>query len=539
MRPGCRHRTALLSAALLAVVSAGGLPAAAAADDAGVARCGSRKVAAIGRGCRDLLRAEARFLRNGDGAARAARVAAVGDRLTVEWSRAEAAAADARCAARSADADAAAARLTAAVSAATAALPGSVACRRALVALWAPLCRSAAASERAALRGAASAASAHLRARIAARWPAPGCAGGLDADAASRIILRLAAGAAADATTRGLRAVGADIGVAVGAAIEPDEVATDADYAPALAHDIGSLTAENAMKWGVVHPQPATWNWGPADAVVARAEAAGQRVRGHTLIWGALQLPAYVSGATTADELRGYMAEHIAGLVGRYAGRVAQWDVVNEPLPGFLDAPTPDGLDDNIFHQRLGADYIAEALHLARAADPSAQLYINENGLEVPGAKQDRFFALVQALLAAGAPLDGIGFQAHLGLVPPGQYPDAATIETSLRRFADLGLDVELTEVDVTLLFASGALPARFAQQAEDYRALGDACAAVPRCRGITMWGLNDQYSWLRPFLGNTDWPLPFDETWRRKPAYFGLRAGLLYGRLGVHRGGD
>jgi len=535
MRPAGIDRAALLSAALLAVSMACGAPAQAGANNAGVARCGSRKVAAIGRGCRDLLRAEARFLRNGDGAARAARIAAVGGRLTAEWSRAEAAAADARCAARSADADAAAARLTAAVSAATAAVPGSVECRRALVGLWAPLCRSAVASERAALRGAASAAPAHLRARIAARWPAPGCAGGPDAAAASRTILRLAAGAAADATTRGLRALGADIGVAVGAAIEPDEVASDVDYTSALAHDIDSLTAENVMKWGVVHPQPATWNFGPADAVVARAEAAGQRVRGHTLNWGALQLPGYVSAATTAGELRAHMAEPIAGLVGRYAGRVAQWDVVNEPLPGFLEAPTPDGLDDNIFHQRLGADYIAEALYLARAADPTARLYINENGLEVPGAKQDRFFALVQALLAAGAPLDGIGFQAHLGLVPPGQYPNAATIEASLRRFADLGLDVELTEVDVTLLFVSGALPARFAVQGDDYRALGEACAAVPRCRGITTWGLNDQYSWLRPFLGATDWPLPFDEAWRRKPAYFGLRAGLLYGRLSMN----
>jgi endo-1,4-beta-xylanase len=88
-------------------------------------------------------------------------------------------------------------------------------------------------------------------------------------------------------------------------------------------------------------------------------------------------------------------------------------------------------------------------------------------------------------------------------------------------------------------VFVSGALPARFARQGDDYRALGEACAAVPRCRGITMWGLNDQYSWLRPFLATTDWPLPFDETWRRKPAYFGLRAGLLYGHLGVNRRGD
>ena len=507
-------------------------------DDASVARCGRRKISAIARGCRDRLRAEARFLHDADAVAHAQRVEAIAGRLVTTWAQAETEAGDIRCATDTADGASAAARLDAAVSATLTGLSGPTECRRALVRLWAPLCRVAIATERALLRGRSDAAAARaaavtrLRGRIAARWPAPGCTGGITPDEAALAVLRLASGAAGDATTRGLRTVAAELGRAVGAAVEPDEVASDATYAAALAHDMGSLTAENAMKWGVVHPQPDQWAFGPADAVVALAETSGQRVRGHTLVWGAMQLPGYVDGAATAAELRNYMADHIAGLVSRYAGRIAQWDVVNEPLPGTLDPPTPDGLDDNVFRRLLGHGYVEEALRLARTADPAARLYVNENGIEVPGPRQDRFYQLVQDLLAAGAPLDGVGFQAHLGLIPPAQYPDGAVIEASLRRFADLGIEVELTELDVTLLFRPGDLPTRFAFQGDYYRAVVAACVAVPACRGVTTWGLSDQYTWLRSFFGVTDWPLPFGDAWERKPAYFGMRAALLQGLL-------
>ncbi|MFN8644214.1 MAG: endo-1,4-beta-xylanase [Candidatus Binatia bacterium] len=363
---------------------------------------------------------------------------------------------------------------------------GAAACGERLARIGRRACRAAVAVESVALRApsqvlaARAAAAGRLRARLERQWP-PACAAGLPAGSAAALQLDLAAGAAGVATTRGLGAIAAESGRVIGAAIEPDEVAGDAAFAAALAHDVTSLTAENAMKWEPSQPAPDQWRLAPADAVVAIADANQQRLRGHTLIWGASQLSAYAQNAASAAELRGYMADHVAALMGRYAGRIAQWDVVNEPLSGFGDAPTPDGLDDNVFRRLLGPGYLAEALQLARAADPRARLFVNENGIEVPGPKQDRFYALVQDLLAAGAPLDGVGFQAHLGLAPPARYPDRATIEASLRRFADLGLDVELTELDVTLAFRSGDVATRIAGQAADYRAAVAACLAVPR----------------------------------------------------------
>lgn len=501
--------------------------------------CGVQEVTAIARACGDLLRSEARFLRDGDAARSASRVARTSARLARDWASG---AEEATCAATTARGDDAAARLAAEIAATGAALPGAPSCRSAVLGALAPLCRRVVRTEIALLRApetghdARQRALERVRTSLEATFPDGACAGGSTVEDAATALLQVAAGALGDATARGLRTLAVDAGREVGVAVEPDEVATDAVYASLLTNETTSLTAENAMKWGPIHPQPDTWTFGPADAVVALAEARGQRVRGHTLVWGALQLPAYVENASDADALRAMMAEHVATVAGRYAGRVAQWDVVNEPLSGALDPPTADGLDDNVFRRLLGPGYVAEALHLARAADPDAKLFVNENGVEVPGPRQDRFYALVQELLASGAPLDGVGFQAHLGLIPVGQYPDEATVAASLRRFAELGLTVELTELDVTLVFRPGDLPSRFAFQGGFYRSAVAACVAVPACSGVTTWGLSDRHTWLRSFFGFTDWPLPFDDDWHRKPAYFGMRAALLEAALRAGR---
>ncbi|MBM4243365.1 MAG: endo-1,4-beta-xylanase [Deltaproteobacteria bacterium] len=463
----------------------------------------------------------------------AARVARATDRIVRDWASDSPA-----CAAASAGGDEAAARLVAAIDTAGATLPGTPSCSAAVLGTLAPLCRRVVRSEIALLPDSASGHDARrrslerVRASLDTTFPADACGGGATVADAETTLLRLAAGALGDATTRGLRALAADAGREVGVAVEPDEVFADPLYDAALAHDTTSRTAENAMKWGPIHPQPDSWVFGPADAVVALAAARGQRVCGHNLVWGALQLPAYVENASDAEALRAMMVEHISTVAGRYAGHVAQWDVVNEPLAGVLDPPTADGLDDNVFRRLLGPGYVAEALHLARAADPAAHLFVNEVGIEAPGPRQDRFYALVQELLAGGAPLDGLGFQVHLGLAPIGQYPDEATIAASLRRFTDLGLTVELTELDVTLVFRTGDLPSRLAFQGGYYRSAVAACATVPACSGVTTWGLSDRHSWLRSFFGSTDWPLPFDDDWRRKPAYFGMRAALLEAAL-------
>ena len=467
--------------------------------------CGARKAVLTGRACADLFAARARDL----GASTAPGVAAVKKWLSRGWRRAEANG-GADCAAVTATASGTASRLGGEATAFASSLKGTRACRAKLLHRAGRACRRVLAHE-----------------RILPAWPEGGCTGGLDPEAGGAALRHVAATARGNAGVEPLRDLGEAAGIRVGAAVDPNWLAADPAYAPTLGREFGSITPENVMKWGPIHPAPGVYDFGPADALVDFAAAHGMRVRGHNLVWGRLQLPDYVQNATSEAELRSLVTEHIGTVVGRYAGRVAEWDVVNEPLSllGFPDAN--DALDDNVFLRHLGPGYVAEALELAHAADPTAKLYVNDFLVETPGPKQDRLYRLAADLLAAGAPLHGVGLQCHFGLFSA-TYPQRAELQATIERFAALGLEVELTELDVGVARLTTDLPARLDTQAAIYRDAVSACSAVPACRGVTTWGIVDTYSWVRSFLGIDDVPLLFGDGWVRKPAYFAARAALV-----------
>ncbi|MFF1506155.1 endo-1,4-beta-xylanase [Streptomyces sp. NPDC058326] len=285
-------------------------------------------------------------------------------------------------------------------------------------------------------------------------------------------------------------------------------------YADVAGAQFGSVTPGNEMKWGSVEPTRGAYDWAGADRVVAFAEAHGQQVRGHTLVWHS-QLPSWVSDGTwTADQLRTVMTDHIAAEAGRYKGRVDHWDVVNEPL-------NEDGtLRQSVFGATLGESYIADAFRAARAADPAAKLYLNDYSTDAIGAKSDGMYNLVKRLLAQGVPVDGVGFQAHLIL---GQVP--ASLEANLRRFADLGVDVAITELDIRMPLPATA--EKLDRQKADYAAVLRACLAVTRCAGVTVWGFTDSDSWIPDFFPGEGAATPYDENLNPKPAHAGI-AGTL-----------
>jgi endo-1,4-beta-xylanase len=292
------------------------------------------------------------------------------------------------------------------------------------------------------------------------------------------------------------------------------------------------------MKWGTVHPEPGRYDFDTADELVALAEAHGMRVRGHTLVYGQVvdpPNPEYLSQMTDAAALRALMAEHIRTVAGRYAGRIDAWDVVNEPIIAFGDPTEGTGLSQHVFTRILGPGYIAEALHLAREADPDAQLFLNEFGALVPGPKQERYYRLVKELLEAGAPLDGVGFQGHI--VPLfGAIPTEQQVEAALRRFAALGVAVEVTELNVFTRTLGHVLSLGFGYdeadeletQAERYAYVTRACLAVPECQGVTLWTFTDRYpTTIETLTRLDDIPLIFDGQYRPKPAAFALREVL------------
>ncbi|MFI6660926.1 endo-1,4-beta-xylanase [Streptomyces sp. NPDC050523] len=285
-------------------------------------------------------------------------------------------------------------------------------------------------------------------------------------------------------------------------------------YGDIAGAQFNSLTPGNAMKWGTVEPSQGSFNWSEADQIVAFAQAHHQQVRGHTLVWHS-QNPSWLTNGTwTSAQLSTLLQNHISTEVGRYKGEIAAWDVVNEPF-------NEDGTyRSTLWYDGLGADYIANALTWAHAADPGARLYINDYNVEGVGAKSNALYNLVKNLKGRGVPIDGVGLQTHLIL---GQVP--SSLQQNIQRFADLGVDVAITELDVRMALAADT--AKLAQQAADYKTVVNACAAVARCAGVTVWGFTDSDSWVPSTFPGYGAATPYDENYAPKPAYSAIAEAL------------
>ncbi len=310
--------------------------------------------------------------------------------------------------------------------------------------------------------------------------------------------------AAADMT---LKAAAALSGRYFGAALDPGDF-DEKPYVRLATKELSAVTPENAMKWAVVEPERGVFDWRAADRLTAFAEANGQKIRGHNLVWHE-QLPNWLTGgAFTPTQLRELMTEHITLEAGRYRGAIYAWDVVNEPF-------AEDGSwCRSIWLQAMGTDYVEIALRAARAADPRAKLYINDYGVELAGPKMRALYDLVASLKRSGAPLDGVGLELHF---IAGKAPDG--LREVMQAFADLGVDVAVTELDLRIRLPPDAKSLEV--QAADYAKVASACLAVKRCVGVSSWGITDAYSWIPSFFPGYGAALPFDEYEKPKPAFF------------------
>ena len=310
-------------------------------------------------------------------------------------------------------------------------------------------------------------------------------------------------------------------GVLVGAAVEPGLLGEPA-YAATLAREFNMVEAENAMKWGALRPSRTRFDFRPGDRVVAFARRHGMKVRGHCLLWSEYN-PAWLEkGGLTPAELRAVLREHITKVMRRYAGRVFAWDVVNE---SFL----ADGsVESSVWYDKpgiglagKGTAYIEQAFRWAREADPGALLFYNDYDVEGVNPKSDAVYAMVKDFRARGVPIDGVGLQAHIFDL---DARDLATVDENLARFAALGVQIHITEMDVALpVDSEGNLvnPADLARQADIYRRVTEACLRQPRCTAFQTWGLTDRYTWIPQYTkGAKGAPLLFDRDYRPKPAY-------------------
>jgi endo-1,4-beta-xylanase len=320
-------------------------------------------------------------------------------------------------------------------------------------------------------------------------------------------------------TAASLRAAADCTGRLVGVALSSQHLSESA-YQTA-AKEFNYVTCENEMKWDQIEPTRNGYSWGNADRIVNFALDNNMKVKGHTLVWYN-QLPSWVSGLSSAATVRDAMLSHIRGVMGHYKGKVAAWDVVNEAVSiegtSYRDCP---------FYEYLGEGYIDEAFKAAREADPAAKLYYNDYNFEGLNAKSDYIYGLVKGLVERQVPLDGVGMQMHYG--KPNDKFTIEELKTNIKRYADLGLDVLFSEMDVHR--CEGMTEA---QQVTLHHDLIAACVAEPRCIAVTFWGITDKYSWLNSYspLGcsGTTKPLGclWDDNFKKKPAYTGVLDAYL-----------
>lgn len=325
----------------------------------------------------------------------------------------------------------------------------------------------------------------------------------------------------------------------IGAALNPSQFEeSNPTEAAIVKAQFSAISPENVLKWESIHPRPGEFNFGPADHYVQFGERNGMFIVGHTLVWHS-QTPAWVfrdhDGPATREVLLDRMREHIQSVVGHFRGRVKGWDVVNEAL-------AEDGsLRPSPWHQIIGDDFILKAFEFAHAADPEAELYYNDYGLE-NGTKRQGALAIVKQIKAAGLRIDGVGIQEHVNL----NWPTTRELDETLTAFADLGVKTMVTELDVDVLPAraipqnadvslrlaadpklnpyTNGLPASVSEQlAQRY---ADLFAVYLKHTGtlkrVTFWGVTDGDSWLNnwPIPRRTAYPLLFDRQGQPKECY-------------------
>ena len=313
----------------------------------------------------------------------------------------------------------------------------------------------------------------------------------------------------------------------IGAAVIPADI--QGQPAVLLSKHFNSMTSGNDMKWDATEPTEGNFTFTQADAEVAFAQANNMHVRGHTLVWYN-QTPAWVftnaSGQPmtgTPDEqalLTQRLQNHITALMTHF-NTVSIWDVVNEPI----DETQPDGYRRSQWFNILGPQYIPMALQFARAANPTAKLYINEFNTTIP-AKRDFLVALVRSLKAAGVPLDGIGHQMHNNT----QFPSGQSIIDAVNLFDTTGVEQAVTEMDVSIYNATLTTPftaytdipqSVHIQDAYAYLGFVQAFKQVAsKIVSITIWGTSDDKSWLQSPT-KVDAPLLFDESLQHKYGYW------------------
>ncbi|WP_138752625.1 endo-1,4-beta-xylanase [Paenibacillus sinopodophylli] len=324
-----------------------------------------------------------------------------------------------------------------------------------------------------------------------------------------------------NATPRLYEALGSSFDI--GAAVSPRTLLQSGEF---IARHYNSLTAENEMKFVNLQPVEDHYTFEDADRIVAFAKTHGKKLRGHTLVWHN-QTSDWLFKESDGrpvcrEKLLDRLQSHIKTVVGRYKDAIYAWDVVNEVIAD----EGPELLRPSKWLDIAGPDFIAKAFEFAHAADPAAQLFYNDYNESNPH-KRDKIYRLVKSLLEQGAPVHGVGLQAHWNVYSP----SLDEIREAIEKYAMLGLRLQLTELDVSLFRHEDertdltSPPEELLElQAKRYEAIFLLLKEYQvHIDAVTFWGADDNYTWLSnfPVRGRKNWPLLFDEQHQPKEAFW------------------
>lgn len=315
----------------------------------------------------------------------------------------------------------------------------------------------------------------------------------------------------------------------IGVAVSPQVI--NGPIGSFILKEFNSITPENAMKMGPIHPQENKYNWSDADAIVDFAVKNHIKVRGHNLCWHE-QTPRWlfkdslgkpVSKAVLLRRLK----DHITTVVSRYKGKIYAWDVVNEAI----DDDSTKFLRNSEWYQICGEDFIAKAFEYAHEADPNAKLFYNDYNTERP-EKRDRVYKLLKKLKDAKVPIDGVGLQAHWSIFEPSEKE----LRAALDKFSSLVLKVQFTELDISVYpwekerrakkpnESDVYTPELEKKQSAQYQMVFNVFRAYKKTiTGVTFWNISDKYTWLDnyPVPGRKNYPLLFDQNLQQKKAFW------------------
>ena len=321
----------------------------------------------------------------------------------------------------------------------------------------------------------------------------------------------------------------------IGASISPRNI--QSDDTSLILREFNSITAENVMKMGLIHPAEQTYNWSEADQMAAFAarhvgsRPRSRRARGHTLCWhnqvGEWMFQDDAGNVVTKDVLLHRLKAHVDAVASRYKGQIYAWDVVNE----VISDEAGQMFRESQWYKICGEDFIYKAFEYAHAADPDALLFYNDYNATMPG-KRDKIIRLLKEIQRHGVPLHGMGIQGHWSIYEPAEEQ----IRDAIRAYADLGLQVQITELDISVYKPESGrrrirpdesdllTPEQEARQLDRYAMIFNVFRDFrDKLTGVTFWNVTDADSWLNnhPVYERDNYPLLFDRDRQRKPVYY------------------